>query len=147
MQPEGSLPNSQVPANCPYPKPSRSSPYVTSHFLKIRLNIVFQFTPAPPNWSLSLRFPAKALYIRLFSSIHATCPAYLILLDFITLTIFGEKYRSLSASLYSPLHSLLTSSPLGPNILLNILFSKKLSLYSSLNVNDHVSHPYKIILL
>ena len=27
MQPEGSLPHSQVPATCPYPKPGRSSPY------------------------------------------------------------------------------------------------------------------------
>ena len=25
--PEGSLPHSQVPANCPYPEPTRSSPY------------------------------------------------------------------------------------------------------------------------
>jgi hypothetical protein len=27
MEPEGSLPQSQVPANCPYPEPARSSPY------------------------------------------------------------------------------------------------------------------------
>jgi len=26
MEPEGSLPHSQVPATCPYPKPARSSP-------------------------------------------------------------------------------------------------------------------------
>jgi hypothetical protein len=26
MEPEGSLPHSQVPANCPYPEPDRSSP-------------------------------------------------------------------------------------------------------------------------
>ena len=26
MEPEGSLPHSQVPATCPYPKPDRSSP-------------------------------------------------------------------------------------------------------------------------
>jgi hypothetical protein len=41
--------------------------------------------------------------------------------------------------LYSPL----TSSFLGPNILLNTLFSNTLSLRSSLNVSDQVSHPYK----
>jgi len=34
------------------------------------------------------------------------------------------------------------SSLLGPNILLRILFSNTLSLDSSLNVIDHVSHPY-----
>ena len=27
MEPEGSLPHSQVPATCPYPEPSRSSPH------------------------------------------------------------------------------------------------------------------------
>jgi hypothetical protein len=32
---------------------------------------------------------------------------------------------------------------LSPNILLNILFSSTLSLRSSLNVSDQVSHPYK----
>jgi len=26
MEPEGSLPHLQVPANCPYPKPDQSSP-------------------------------------------------------------------------------------------------------------------------
>jgi hypothetical protein len=34
-------------------------------------------------------------------------------------------------------------SILGPNILLNTLFSYTLSLRSSLNVSDQVSHPYK----
>jgi hypothetical protein len=36
-----------------------------------------------------------------------------------------------------------TSSLLGPNTLLNTLFSKTLSQRSSLHVSDHVSHPYK----
>jgi polysaccharide pyruvyl transferase WcaK-like protein len=35
-----------------------------------------------------------------------------------------------------------SSSLLGPNILLNILFSTTLSLCSSLKVRDQVSHPY-----
>jgi hypothetical protein len=34
-------------------------------------------------------------------------------------------------------------SLLGPNILLNTLFSNTRSLHSSLNVSDQVSHPYK----
>ena len=54
-----------------------------------------------------------------------------------------KEYRSLSSSLCSFLHYLVTSSLLGPNILLSILFSNALSLCSSLNVSDQVSHPHK----
>ena len=87
--------------------------------------------------------PTKSLYTPLSSTTRSTCPAYLILLDFITRTILGEQYRSLSFSLCSFLHSPVTSSLLGPNILLNTLFSNILSLRSSLNVSDQVSHLYK----
>jgi hypothetical protein len=38
MKPEGSLPHSQVPAICSYSEPAQSSPYPTSHILKIYLN-------------------------------------------------------------------------------------------------------------
>jgi len=36
MEPEGSLPHSQVPATCPYPEQARSSPY-TVPYLKEKL--------------------------------------------------------------------------------------------------------------
>ena len=68
---------------------------------------------------------------------------HLILLDFITCTILGEEYRSLSFSLCNFLHSPVTLSLLGPSILLNTLFSDTLSLCSSCNVSYQVSHPYK----
>jgi hypothetical protein len=55
----------------------------------------------------------------------------------------GEQYRSLSTSLCSFLFSAVTSSLLGPNILLNTLFSNNLSLCSSLNLSDQVSLPYR----
>jgi hypothetical protein len=59
--------------------------------------------------------------------------------------MLGEEYRKLSFSLYSLVHSSIASSLLGPNILLSTLFSKALTLHSSVNVSDQVSHPYKTI--
>ena len=60
----------------------------TSHLLEIHLNIIHPSTPRSPQWSLSLRFPHQDPIHPLSSSIRATCPARLILLDFITRTIF-----------------------------------------------------------
>ena len=88
-------------------------------------------------------FPTETLYTPIFSLIHATCSADLILLDFITRKILDELSRSLNSSLCSFLHSFVTSSLLGPNILLSTLFSDTFSLRSSLNMSDQVSHPYK----
>ena len=91
----------------------------------------------------SLRFPHQNPIYTSVLPIHATCPTHLIILNLITGMIFGEEYRSLNSLVCSFLHSPVTLSLLGPNILLSTLFSYTLSLCSSLHVIDQISHPYK----
>ena len=82
----------------------------TSHLLEIRPIIIHQSTLRSPQRSPYLRFPHQDPIHPLSSPIRATCPAHLILLDFITRTILGEKYKSFSSSLCNLLHSPVTSS-------------------------------------
>jgi len=75
----------------------------TPHFLKIHFNIILPSTSGSPKWSLSFRFPHQN---PLLSPTRATCPAHLVLLDFITQTILDEEYKPISSSLCNFLHSL-----------------------------------------
>jgi len=70
----------------------------TSHFLNILLLLSSRLRLCLSSGLLHSGFPTKTLYTHLLSPIVATCPTYLILLDFITRRIFGE-YRSLSSTL------------------------------------------------
>jgi len=110
VEPEGSLPHSQVPATCPYPEPAQSSLYPPHPTSWSSIFILpFHLCLGLPSGLFSSCFPTKTLYMPLLSPIRATCPAHLILLNFITWTMLGEEYRSLSSSLCSFLHSPVTS--------------------------------------
>ena len=132
---------------CPPPVPILSQLHPvhtpTCHFLKDHLNIILPSTPLSPRWSLSTKFPHQ-------NPVNASPLPYtyyilaqLILLDFITRTILGEEQRSLGSLLYSFIHVHVASSLLGPNILLNTIFSHNLSLLLSLSVSDQVPRQYK----
>ena len=128
MESQGPLPHSQKPATCPFLEPDQSIPWHHRTFWRS----VFVLSSHLRSGLTRCLFP-----------MHVTCPTHVILLDLINRIIFVEKYRSWSSSLCSLLHSPISSSLLGPNTLLSTLFSNTLSLRSSLNVGDQVSHSYE----
>ena len=129
-------------SNNPYPE------YESIQFLILKpislrsiLILSSHLRPGLPKCLFPVGLLVKILKALLPSSILATCPVHLYLLDLITLTILGERYKLRRSTLCNLLHSPF-SSLLGPKLCLRILFSSSLSLHSYLNVRDHVSQPY-----
>jgi len=142
---EGSIPHSQVSDNCPYPEPDQSSPCPPLQFLKTHLNIILPSTPASSKRSLSFTFPHQ----------HPVNTSPLSHMRYMSRPTHSSRFdhpiniwwrvQITKLLIMSCLHSLVTSSLLGPNILLSALLSNTLSLRFSLNVRGQVWHSYKII--
>jgi hypothetical protein len=106
MEPEGSLPHSQLPATCLYPEAAQFNPYLHIPLAEDRSSYyapiyawVYQVVSYPQVFPLK---PCTHLFPPPYT-LHA--PTYLVLLDLITRTIVGEEYRKLNFSLGSFLHS------------------------------------------
>ena len=76
------MPHSQGLSNNPYPGPNQPTLILSSH---LRLGL--------PKGIFPVGLPVEILKALLPSSILATCPAHLNLLDLITLTILGERCK------------------------------------------------------
>jgi len=116
--------HSKLPSTSPYPESDWSSSYFLlrhfedpSEYYPPIYSCVFQVGSSsqvsPPKPCINFSVP-----------IRSTCPLPSHSSSFlISGNMSGENYRSLNSSLYSFLHRTVTTSLLGPNILLNTLFS------------------------
>ena len=134
MEPKGSWPYSEVVITCPYPETDQSMPPHPTAWISI-LILSSHLCLGLPSGLCPWGFPTRTLCIPYVFPICATCHTHFTLLDL-------KQYRSLSSSC-NFLHFPITSLLLGTNILLSTVFSNTLSLHSSINVSDQVSHPYK----
>ena len=99
-----------------------------SHFQKTHFNSILPSVHGSSKWFFPSGFPTKILHTPPLSPYVLHAPSPIILLDSVTQIVFDGEYRPLSSSLCSFLHSPVTSSYLGPNILLSSPILKALSL-------------------
>jgi hypothetical protein len=90
MKPKGSLPCSQQPANVPIMCQMNSIHALPSYFLMIHFDTTFPSTPRSWKQHLPLRFSYQN-YVGHLSSMRTTRSVHLILLQLVTLVIFGEE--------------------------------------------------------
>ena len=141
METEVSLHNSKVPAPVPILSQLHAVHTNTSYFLKIIINIILPSISVSPHWCLSPTFPHPVHAAPIPHTRYMPPPLYFILLNFITLKNIRRKVHMMLFIMYfPPIHSFLAL--LVTIILLNTLF-RNVSLCSSPNVIDQVSHPYK----
>ena len=131
--PQPSL-SSARPIQAKYPqRPSWCSILILSTHLRLGL----------PSGLLPSGFPSKTLYTHISSPYtpHAQPISFFSMLS-------SAQYWVRSTNHLAPRYATssippVTSSLLGPNILLNTIFSNTLRFLSSRNVSDQVSHPYR----
>ena len=156
MDPEISLPHSQLLATSSYPEPDQSSPCPTplpedpSQYYPPIYAWVLQVASfplvSPPKLSIRLSSFTYALHALPISFSILLQEQYLVSSTHHLAVQIIKQYRSLSSSLCSFLHCPITSSLLAPNIPLNTLFSNTLSPRSSFNVSAkfHIHTKQKV---
>jgi hypothetical protein len=112
----------------PHPRSDKSSSHPAFHSFRIHLVTIFPSTPKPPKLFVPSGSPTKPLYAFFTPPPQCHMPRPSILLDFITLTIFGEKCRSWSSLLRNFFQYPLTFSLLDPYIF-NSVPSNTVNLY------------------
>jgi hypothetical protein len=150
MEPEGWLPHSQVPANCPYTEPARSSRY---HHILIPEDPSYYYQPIyawSSNRRLFLRFPHhNPLYISTHPhKRYMPRPPNSNRFYYPNNIEWGVQIIKLFIMQFSS--HLCYLVPLRPKYSPHTLFSNTIHLRSSLDVSDQISHPYttdKIIVL
>ena len=125
----------QIPATCPCPEPDQSIPSPTHHLLRIHLNIILSFTPGLLCGLFPTGFPTKTLYK------HFLSPYVLYARPSHSSWFYHPKWAVKFIKrliMYFSSHSCYMV-PFRPRYFPQYL----LSLRFSLNISDHISHPYK----